>query len=166
MKVCSSLLAQIQAGRLRFKPGGWDVSLQAQIQACRLRFKPGGWDPSLQAQTEALRLWSAYVSLRDQDVLAPWGILFVFKECTGFAQAYWLRFKPGGSDSSLEAEIQACRLRFKPGGSDSGLEAEVHPWLELLPRSLPKTSRILVLLVLFVFWWFYLFFQETISFGW
>ena len=65
-------------------------------------------------------------------------------------QAYWLRFKPGGSDSSLEAEIQACRLRFKPGGSDSGLEAEVHPWLELLPGSLPKTSRILVLLVLLV----------------
>jgi len=100
-------------------------------------------------------------------VLGPLGILFVFKECTGFAQAYRLRFKPGGSDSSLEAEIQACRLRFKPGGSDSGLEAEVHPWLELLPGSLPKTSRILVLLVLFVllvFLRFYLFFSGRYRF--
>ena len=46
-RVCSSLLAQIQAWRLRFKPRGWAASLQAQIQAWRLRFKPGGWSTSM-----------------------------------------------------------------------------------------------------------------------
>ena len=33
-----------------------------------------------------------------------------------------------GSDSSLEAQIQACRLRFKPGGLDSSLEAQIEAW--------------------------------------
>ena len=36
-----------------------------------------------------------------------------------------LGFKPGGSDSSLEAQIEARGLGFKPGGSDSSLEAQI-----------------------------------------
>ena len=117
-------------------------------QACRLRFRPRGSDPSLQTQAEALMLWSAYVSRRDPNRQCPLEILFICKGCTGFAQTKWLRFRPGGLDSRLEAEV--------------------HPWLELLPSSLPKTLRILVLLVLLVvsvFWRFYLFFiQGSIGF--
>ena len=40
-------------------------------------------------------------------------------------KAWKLRFKPGSSDSSLEAQIQVWRLRFKPGGFDSSLEAQI-----------------------------------------
>ena len=84
-------------------------------------------------------------------------VIFLNKNQRRFAQAYWLRCKPAGSDSSLEAEIRASRLGFKLGGSDSSLEAGAHQWLELLPGSLPKTLKILVLLVLFVFSRFYWF---------
>ena len=109
--------------RLKFKPGGWDVSLQDQIQACKLRFKPGGLDPSLQTQAEASMLWSAYVSQRDRNRQGPLGILFVFKRmyrvCSNEVaqiQAWRFRFKRGSWDSSRQAQIQAWRLRFKPGG--------------------------------------------------
>ena len=66
----------------------------------------------------------------------------------------FFRFKPGGSDSSLEGQIQACsldlsleaemeawslrfklggsdssfELRFKPGSSDSSLEPQIQAW--------------------------------------
>ena len=140
MKVCSSLLAQIQAGRLRFKPGGWDSSLQAQIQAWRLRSKPTGSDWSLEA----------LISLRKPTwprCARSIGDLICFQRMYRVC-------------SSLLAQIQAWRLRFKPGGWSTSMA-----WA----RSLPKTSRILVLLVLLVllvFWRFYWFFQETISFAW
>ena len=54
---CSkSMKAQIEAWRLRLKPGGSDSSLDAQIQAWRFRFNPEGSDSSLEAKIEAWRL--------------------------------------------------------------------------------------------------------------
>ena len=141
--IIGQMIGQMSGWRERFK-------LEAQIQA-----RLAGSDSSL----EALMLWSAYVSRGDQDRLGPLETLFVFKACTGFAQTKWLRFKPGGSDASVEAEIQAGRLRFKPRGLDSrrlkyihGLSSSQDPF----PR-LPEYW-------FYWFYWFYLFFEGFICF--
>ena len=144
--------------RLKFKPGGWDASLQAQIQACRFRFKPGGWDPSLQAQIEAWRLWSAYVSLRDQDVLGPLGISF---------QDYkWMTCVRDHTRSESQLHLFPTKLKDLLGKTYvSNRNVRFYDWFgfsssqDPFPR-LPE-------------YWFYLFFacficlfEESISFAW
>ena len=49
--------AEIEASRLRLKPGASDSGLEAQIEAWWLRLKPAGSDSSLEAQMEAWRLY-------------------------------------------------------------------------------------------------------------
>ena len=49
-------------------------------------------------------------------------------------EGWRLRFKPGGSDWELQAEIEASRLRLKPGGWDWSLQAQIEGWsLRLRP---------------------------------
>ena len=49
-------------------------------------------------------------------------------------EGWRLRFKPGGSDWELQAEIEASRLRLKPGGWDWRLQAQIEAWsLRLRP---------------------------------
>ena len=59
-----------------------------------------------------------------------------------FRSSQCFRLRPAGSDSSLEAQIEAWRLRFKPGGSDSSLGSEIQAWrLRFRPQPSPARSQ-------------------------
>ena len=53
--------AEIEASRLRLKPGASDSGLEAQIEAWWLRLTPAGSDSSLEAQMEAWDYVGAWV---------------------------------------------------------------------------------------------------------